>query len=1172
MDGQKSFRVETIVALKEFENVNGMRKKNTPFCCEKTTKREEDLKMKKIFLTTTMILCVQLLINGTNPAGAKSPGDVSTIFVFLNFEGSGAFPSITSQKETSGLARFTGEAFNLPSEFRDPLVNKIIDRVREDYQDFSNVVFVTDVSGLDWWYTWGIDDSAYVFDTGRWPDGLPNPAIIPIDPYSPCPADPYGECARLYGKAGCAANSNEKDAWGGNIFHPMHARTFAGSFALGDGCADHSEPPLFWGDDLPGTGKSVDLDTLANALGNSASHEIGHLFGASEEGGHGIMSAEIEKGEACRNKSFSSNSIARLSATLVNAATADQFEPTSDAQVWAPDVSNGNYPNLTLDNPYDEDFYHVHVAENDSEVKFSFSIDRSNYAGSAFSILPLMGHWTNVEITLWYYEDGNCLWWMPVHPRVTDYGYIYEERGVPSGSMYEIFVYQFDPRQPMKYGMEISVGKYVCAPPPDRYDVDIDTDYDGTPDVINENDSEATGTDWSSGCDYSGDLTIHDDSDVDWYQLQALGYSVKAEISFDPGRGDLQLFLDGIQATESTISADGTEKKLTITGCGLSPSKVRVQGAPNYYELCILKVPVKEGCPQYQPWTTFAGSGNFHFRKSSIWVPGEVVERDVPVNKQMFAKLLESSPTSVTWQLCGTVDYGNGFNQLFIGNLKIPRPYAGGTVPFSPAISSNPYILREATPGRVAWYLVAPIGNGEGTFEGPDDAITSFNVTCEGLRWNASIPNDLGTLVFEASIDTDGDLIPDEFEVATGTNPNSDDTDGDGLTDGEEDKNQNGQVDYTTEETDPRLWDTDGDGVSDGVEAGLTSPRGHDTNASTFRPDLDPATTTDPTRSDTDGDGMSDGEEDANKNGRVDPGETSPLVWDDYGDSDGDGIRNIEEQGPGGHDTNYDGNVDGIPDSQQDNATSFHAITGDYVTIACPEGVSLREVDAIENPSPVDTPTEVEMPYGFFKFVIDGVGIGADITVNIFVPDGLSINSYYKYGPTPDNPTAHWYEFMYNGQTGAEINGNIIALYLIDGLRGDHDITANGLIVEPGGPVFITRPTPILINDLVGISSGLVSYDRRTGQFSANVTVKNTSATVVNSPVWLVIESISNPAVTLAGADGTTADGKPYIDLSGLLGDGKLAPGESISKRIYFNNPNRVQFTFKPSVRGIILP
>jgi hypothetical protein len=126
----------------------------------------------------------------------------------------------------------------------------------------------------------------------------------------------------------------------------------------------------------------------------------------------------------------------------------------------------------------------------------------------------------------------------------------------------------------------------------------------------------------------------------------------------------------------------------------------------------------------------------------------------------------------------------------------------------------------------------------------------------------------------------------------------------------------------------------------------------------------------------------------------------------------------------------------------------------------------------------------------------------------------------------------------------------------------EQTIPAGGVLENP----------QISVNNLVNISCGRVGYDRRTGQFSVDVTVKNTSVTVIASPVWFVIETISSPAVTLAGSDGTTVDGKPYMDLSGLLGNGQLDAGETISKRIYFNNPNRVQFTFKPSVRGIILP
>jgi len=37
-------------------------------------------------------------------------------------------------------------------------------------------------------------------------------------------------------------------------------------------------------------------------------------------------------------------------------------------------------------------------------------------------------------------------------------------------------------------------------------------------------------------------------------------------------------------------------------------------------------------------------------------------------------------------------------------------------------------------------------------------------------------------------------------------------------------------------------------------------------------------------------------------------------------------------------------------------------------------------------------------------------------------------------------------------QTGAEINGNKIILHFVDGQRGDDDITADGIIIDQGGP------------------------------------------------------------------------------------------------------------------------
>ena len=111
--------------------------------------------------------------------------------------------------------------------------------------------------------------------------------------------------------------------------------------------------------------------------------------------------------------------------------------------------------------------------------------------------------------------------------------------------------------------------------------------------------------------------------------------------------------------------------------------------------------------------------------------------------------------------------------------------------------------------------------------------------------------------------DTDGDGIADGAEVAAGLNPlvkdASADPDGDGLTNAEE--VQLGTDPFVNDAT----ADFDGDGLDNVTEQALGT-NVHD--------------------ADTDHDGRLDGQEDANHNGRVDAGESDPLV----ADSDGDGI------------------------------------------------------------------------------------------------------------------------------------------------------------------------------------------------------------------------------------------------------------------------------------------
>ena len=45
---------------------------------------------------------------------------------------------------------------------------------------------------------------------------------------------------------------------------------------------------------------------------------------------------------------------------------------------------------------------------------------------------------------------------------------------------------------------------------------------------------------------------------------------------------------------------------------------------------------------------------------------------------------------------------------------------------------------------------------------------------------------------------------------------------------------------------------------------------------------------------------------------------------------------------------------------------------------------------------------------------------------------------------------------MFDGFTGAEILSDRVILHFIDGERGDGDLVPNGVIVEPGGPAFLS--------------------------------------------------------------------------------------------------------------------
>jgi uncharacterized delta-60 repeat protein len=175
-------------------------------------------------------------------------------------------------------------------------------------------------------------------------------------------------------------------------------------------------------------------------------------------------------------------------------------------------------------------------------------------------------------------------------------------------------------------------------------------------------------------------------------------------------------------------------------------------------------------------------------------------------------------------------------------------------------------------------------------------------------------------------------------------------------------------------------------------------------------------------------------------------------------DDDHDGVTNaVENAAPNGG----DGNEDGIPDRVQSFVASFPNVTdGQYVTLVAPFWLNLTGVSASPSNVSDNPPDMYHYPIGFFAFKIEGLGNGVITFVDLLFPSGIDLTSYWNYGPLTSEPTPHWYEFYDDGMTGVEIGEDQMRLWFLEGERGDSDLSANGVIINMGGPA-IEGPTAI---------------------------------------------------------------------------------------------------------------
>ncbi|CAK0780747.1 hypothetical protein CCP4SC76_7590001 [Gammaproteobacteria bacterium] len=173
---------------------------------------------------------------------------------------------------------------------------------------------------------------------------------------------------------------------------------------------------------------------------------------------------------------------------------------------------------------------------------------------------------------------------------------------------------------------------------------------------------------------------------------------------------------------------------------------------------------------------------------------------------------------------------------------------------------------------------------------------------------------------------------------------------------------------------------------------------------------------------------------------------------------------------------------------------------------------------------PTAAPPDTTLPYGLFKLAIQGCTPGQTQRITLVYPDALpSGTRYWKYGKTADNQTDHWYVLP-----GALIQGNSVTFTLTDGDFGDDDMTADGVLTDPGAPGASTLaiqgstgsgqvgvPYSVSLSAVNGVGSYTLSIPH--GSLPNGVALNNTSQ---GSPSGMVVRDAT--VATLSGTPTET--------------------------------------------------
>ncbi len=163
-----------------------------------------------------------------------------------------------------------------------------------------------------------------------------------------------------------------------------------------------------------------------------------------------------------------------------------------------------------------------------------------------------------------------------------------------------------------------------------------------------------------------------------------------------------------------------------------------------------------------------------------------------------------------------------------------------------------------------------------------------------------------------------------------------------------------------------------------------------------------------------------------------------------------------------GNTSEFARNVVAATIASQSNVAVLNTPDGRTILLTSPAGTTLN---ATVSSTPVPrVPPTLFFGSGYLDLRLSGVAAGAAADIAILGLDLTQLNGFYLYGrPAADRPQ-QWYDFdqINRGNaagTGAEVVAGQLVLRLIDGRRGDSDLTANGTLQLYGGIVINRAPS-----------------------------------------------------------------------------------------------------------------